>query len=124
MGFRLGRLRARILYRTCYGKLIIVIHHIVLFKFCSETTSEQIDRLAKELEVLKNQIPGIAAYTWGPSVSIENLEKGYSHGFVMTFLDKESRDNYVPHPLHKELIAKWVDPICSDGLVFDIEENK
>jgi len=40
----------------------------------------------------------------------------------MTFKDKKFRDIYVPHPLHKALIKKYVDPICDQGLVFDIEE--
>ena len=99
-----------------------MIHHIVLFKFKKGTSSEQIETLSKELTILKNKIKGIAHYSWGPSISIEHFEKGYTHGFIMTFIDKPARDNYVPHPLHKELVTKFVDPICEYGLVFDIEE--
>lgn len=99
-----------------------MIHHIVLFKFKSGTKENVIKVLAKELEILNNKIEGISHYSWGKSVSTERLEKGYTHGFIMTFTTKEARDNYVPHPLHKELIKKYVDPICDEGLVFDIEE--
>ncbi len=98
-----------------------MIHHIVLFRFTPGTEDAQISRLASELEILRSKIPGIISYCWGPSISIENLEKGYTHGFIMTFNNKEDRDNYVPHHLHKELINKWVNPICEEGLVFDIE---
>lgn len=97
-----------------------MIRHIVLFKFYKNTSSKAIEKLAKALEKLKNQIPGITHYVWGPSSSIENLEKGYTHGFIMTFKDKKSRNNYVTHPLHKALIKKYVDAICDQGLVFDI----
>jgi len=99
-----------------------MIHHIVLFKFYKKTKASDIQDLAQALEKLKVQIPGITRYIWGPSVSIENLEKGFTHGFIMTFKDKKFRDIYVPHPLHKALIKKYVDPICDQGLVFDIEE--
>lgn len=99
-----------------------MIHHIVLFQFKPGTTDGQIQELADALVVLKDKMSGIVNFVWGPSVSIEHLEKGYTYGFILTFLDAASRDAYVPHPLHKELIGKYVDPICDTGLVFDIEE--
>ncbi|MBI2641747.1 Dabb family protein [Candidatus Roizmanbacteria bacterium] len=99
-----------------------MVKHIVFFKFYENTSPKPVEELAKALEKLKDQIPGVTHYVWGPSISIEHLEKGYTHGFIMTFKDKRSRDNYVPHPLHKALIKKYVDPICEQGLVFDIEE--
>lgn len=99
-----------------------MIHHIVLFKFYDNTTPEKIKELADALEILSKKIFGITHYVWGPSISNENLEKGYTHGFIMTFETIQSRDTYVPHPLHKELIKKFVDPICDKGIAFDIEE--
>ncbi len=99
-----------------------MIHHVVLFKFKTGTTDEQIHQLADALVVLKDKMSGVTHYVWGSSVSIEHLEKGYTHGFIMTFTDAASRDMYAPHPLHKELIGQFVDPICDNGLVFDIEE--
>lgn len=99
-----------------------MVHHIVLFKFYENTPKEKIDELAEALELLSKRIPGITHYVWGPSISIEHLEKEYTHGFIMTLESKQARDIYVPHPLHKELIKKYVDPICDKGIVFDIEE--
>lgn len=99
-----------------------MIHHIVLFKFYDNTSSEKIHELEVALEELSNKIPGITHYVWGPSVSIEHLEKGYTHGFIMTLTDTAARDTYVSHPLHKELVKKYVDPICDKGIAFDIEE--
>jgi len=99
-----------------------MIHHVVLFKFNTNATSKKIDAMAKALAALKDQIPGITRYTWGPSVSTEHLEKGYTHAFIMTFDTPEHRDAYIPHPLHKALVAKYVDPICDDGIVVDLEE--
>lgn len=97
-----------------------MIKHIVLFKFTSETTPAQIERLAAELAQLPTKIAGITDYLWGPSASIEHLEKGFTHGFIMGFADAAARDAYVPHPIHQALIAEFIDPICEDCLVFDI----
>lgn len=99
-----------------------MIHHVVLFKFNDNATPEKIDAMAKALITLKDQLPGIVRFIWGPSVSIEPYGKGYTHAFIMSFDNKEHRDAYVPHPLHKAMVAKYVDPICDDGIVVDLEE--
>jgi|SRR3990170_3441911 len=99
-----------------------MIHHIVLFTFNDKATPQKIEELASALEKMKSQIPGITRYVWGPSVSNEHLEKGYTHGFIMTFENEQCRDAYVPHPLHKALVANYVDPICDKGIAFDIKE--
>ncbi len=99
-----------------------MIHHIVLFKFNANATPEKIDALVKALTTLKNQIPGIIHYVWGASVSIEPYGKGYTHAFIMTFDSAGHRDAYVSHPLHKALVKQYVDPICDDGIVVDLEE--
>jgi len=99
-----------------------MVHHIVLFKFYDNTSIEKIKELEDALLILSKKIPGITHYVWGPSVSIEHLEKGYTHGFIMTFENAKIRDGYVPHPRHKELVKKYVDPICDKGIAFDIEE--
>lgn len=97
-----------------------MIKHIVLFKFTPDTTPQQVETLANELALLQNKIAGIVDYVWGKSASIEHLEKGFTHGFIMTFADEGARDAYVPHPIHRELIEKYIDPICEDCIVFDI----
>lgn len=99
-----------------------MIHHVVLFKFNVNATPKKIDEMAKALVTLKDQVPGIIRFVWGPSVSIEPYGKGYTHAFIMTFDTKEHRDAYVPHPRHKELVKQYVDPICDDGIVVDLEE--
>lgn len=100
-----------------------MIHHIVLFKFYENTDPKKIQDLADALQTLSQEIPGVSHYVWGPSISTENLEKGYTHGFIMTFENILDRDNYLPHPLHQELVNKYVNPICDLGISFDIEEK-
>lgn len=104
--------------------MLLMIHHIVLFNFKQDTPALEINKLAHALVQMKNKIPGIVKYVWGPSVSKMNLEKGYTHGFIMSFDKREHLDNYVSHSLHKKLVKEFVDPICENGLVFAIEEKE
>ena len=63
---------------------------------------------------------GGAASRWehGVDVSVENKQKGFTHGFVVTFRDEKGRDIYLPHPAHQEFV-KLVGPRVADVLVFD-----
>ncbi len=99
----------------------VMVKHIVLFKFKPTSCTKDILRLAQSLEKLEGKIPGILDYVWGSSVSPERKEKGYTHGFIMTFESKKLRDEYLTHPAHLECVAKYVVPIYEDILVFDIE---
>ncbi len=98
----------------------MAVQHVVLFKFKSGTLDQKIRELFEELAALKDKIPGILYFAWGPNASPEGLNKGYTHGFIMTFESAEARDRYLPHPEHervKDLIFEHLD----DVLVFDIE---
>ena len=59
----------------------------------------------------------------GVDVSVENKQKGFTHGFVVTFRDEKGRDVYLPHPAHQEFV-KLVGPRVADVLVFDYWTGK
>ena len=98
-----------------------MIFHIVLFKFKQDAKKEAIEEIYNNIYNLKNRIPGIISISGGENNSPENDNKGFIHGFVMKFKDLESRDNYLPHPAHKEVIKRFILPILDDVLVFDYE---
>lgn len=57
--------------------------------------------------------------THGPSVSPEGLEGGYEWGLVVTFVDADARDGYLPHEAHapaSALIGEWSERL----VVFDV----
>lgn len=56
----------------------------------------------------------------GPYNGNEGLNDGFTHGFLMTFESAESRDAYLPHPLHEE-VKEIVVPALARYVVFDIE---
>ena len=96
------------------------IKHIALFKFKEGTTEEQIQKTFDELIELSENVPGIEDYVAGVNNSPEGLNKGYTHGFVMTFTDAPARDAYIPHPEH-ERVKAFVLPLVEEAVVFDFE---
>jgi hypothetical protein len=67
---------------------------------------------------LPQRIEAIVGFEHGVDVSVENKQKGFTHGFVVTFGDEKGRDIYLPHPAHQEFV-KLVGPRVADVLVFD-----
>jgi len=54
---------------------------------------------------LKGKIPGIVSFEYGLNNSPENLNKGFTHVYLLTFKDAAARDAYLPHPEHKSFGA-------------------
>lgn len=72
---------------------------------------------------LKKEIPQIMSFSWGENNSIENLHRGYLHGFVMEFKDETDRKIYLEHPAHVKLVQEILLPALTEGvnspIVFD-----
>ena len=96
------------------------IKHIALFRFKEGTTEEQIQKTLDELMELSENVRGVEDYVAGVNNSPEGLNKGYTHGFVMTFTDAAARDAYLPHPEH-ERVKTTVLPWIEDVAIFDFE---
>jgi len=96
------------------------IKHIALFRFREGTSEEQIQKTFDELMELSENVPGIEDYVAGVNNNPEGLNKGYTHGFVMTFTDAGARDAYIPHPEH-ERVKAFVLPLVEETVVLDFE---
>jgi len=94
------------------------VRHIVTMKIKVGVTKGEIDNLFCELEGLVAKIPGLIQFEGGHYQSPEGLNLGFSHGFVMTFLDEASRDAYLPHPEH-ERVRDILLPLVDEALAFD-----
>jgi hypothetical protein len=81
------------------------LRHVVLFKFKSDATKEQIQEIVAGFQALPKKIDGITAFEYGTDVSPEGLADGFTHCFLVTFKDSKSRDAYLPHAAHKEFVA-------------------
>ncbi|MFH1804447.1 MAG: Dabb family protein [Pseudomonadota bacterium] len=101
-----------------------MIRHIVLIKFKPGIGETAITTLFDALANLGNQINGMRGFDGGISVSPENLEQGFRHGFSIDFDDARARDAYLVHPQHQALgaeLVKAADGGISGLIVFDLE---
>ena len=96
------------------------VKHIALFNFKAGTSQEQIDKVLEELLDLSEMVAGVQDYVAGTNNSPENLNQGFTHGFVMTFENVAARDAYLPHPDHERVKAS-VLPFIDSVLVLDFE---
>lgn len=101
------------------GKLV----HMVAFKFKETSTSADIRKVEEAFAALPGKIPQIASFEAGTNVSPEKLDKGFTHGFLLTFRSAQDRDDYLVHPDHKEF-GKIVGPHLADVFVIDFWGGK
>jgi hypothetical protein len=101
-----------------------MIRHIVLLRFRDDVTASERQAIYGELDALRTVVPGLVAARYGPNVSPEGKDRGFSEGFVMDFADAAARDAYLVHPDHKAAGARLVAALeggRDTGLiVFDI----
>jgi hypothetical protein len=99
--------------------------HIVIFKYKASATPGQINEVTKAFKALKDKIPGIASFEYGVNNSPENLNKGFTHIYLITFENPEARDAYLPHPEHKkfgELLGQL--DVLDEAFVVDFQANQ
>lgn len=98
------------------------LRHVVLFKFKDTATESDIEKVERAFSELTSKIKQIKDFEWGLNISPENLNKGFTHGFLLTFGSESDRDLYLPHPDHKAF-GEMIQPILEDVLVVDYWTN-
>lgn len=96
--------------------------HVVSFKFKDAASREQIKQVEEAFRALKTKIPQIENLQWGLNNSPEGLNKGFTHGWILTFGSEADRDGYLKHPDHVEF-GKLVTPVLADVFVIDFWGN-
>lgn len=92
--------------------------HVVFFKFKAGTTPEQVKEIEKAFAELPSKVDTIIDYEWGTSESVEKLNDGFTHCFLVTFKDKAGLEKYLPSEAHKAFGAK-LKPLLEKAFVFD-----
>jgi len=95
-----------------------LLRHVVLFKFKDGTGEEQVGQIERAFCALQDKVDAIYDFEWGTDVSVENLQQGFTHCFVVTFLSEADRAAYLPHPDHKAF-GKLLGPHLDKVLVID-----
>ncbi len=97
--------------------------HMVAFKFKPEAGAEKIREVERAFAALPGKIPQIRSFEWGTNVSPEKLDKGFTHGFILTFDNAADRDAYLVHPAHKAF-GELVGPVLADVFVMDFHARR
>lgn len=100
-----------------------VLRHVVLFDWVDDITPEKEQELVAHFVSLKDKIDVIQDFEYGTDISVEGLDKGYTHCFIATFKDEAARDIYLPHPDHKAF-GEAVSPYVKNVLVVDYLSKK
>ncbi len=95
-----------------------LLRHVVLFQFKEGTSAEDIRKIENAFSALPSKIHEVYGFEWGTDVSVENLQKGFTHCFVVTFRSEADRDTYAKHPAHVEF-ADSLGPCLEQVMVVD-----
>ena len=96
-----------------------LLRHVVLFKFKENTSKQDVRNIENSFNALPDKIKEINSYEWGLNNSAENLDKGFTHCYFITFKNQaDLMEGYLPHPDHKAFVA-LVTPHVADVLVVD-----
>ncbi|MBK6849568.1 MAG: Dabb family protein [Proteobacteria bacterium] len=98
-----------------------MIEHLVWFKLRADAPEAAKERLLAELVALKDRIPGILDASAGADFS--GRAAGYTHGFVVRFVDRAALEAYHPHPAHRTVVEQHVEPISEGVLALDYEHD-
>ncbi|CAF2398857.1 unnamed protein product [Rotaria sp. Silwood2] len=100
-----------------------LLRHVVLFKFNENTSSADITRLENEFRTLATvKVSQVKEYEWGANVSKENLDRGYTHCFILTFANEQDRDIYLYHEDHVAFV-NIIKPYLAEVTVVDFWAN-
>ena len=78
------------------------VRHVVVFKYKSSATPEQIREATDAFRNLKDKVPGIVSFEHGENISTEKKDLGFNHVYLITFKNVAARDTYLPHPDHNQ----------------------
>jgi hypothetical protein len=93
-----------------------MVRHILLLQPNKEATPEAIEACRLAITSLVGRIPGLVICQWGENFVAPERREGFTHGFSMDFMDRESLDAYGPHPAHagpKALVRATFDRIIA-----------
>ncbi|KAF7550409.1 hypothetical protein G7Z17_g5740 [Cylindrodendrum hubeiense] len=102
------------------------ITHIVMFKFKAEVSTTEVKTINESMLALKDHClhpetgkPYILSSKGGRDNSIEGLQDGITHAFVVEFVSDEDREYYVTKdPAHREFVQRLM-PLVEKGQVVD-----
>jgi hypothetical protein len=96
-----------------------MVEHIVLIRWTEQASQEAINTVMTQLRGLKGKIDAIVDLSCGTNFS--ERAKGYTHGLVVRFVDRDALNTYISHPEHQRVVQNLINPIRADVLALDYE---
>jgi len=102
-----------------------MIRHCVFIRFRTNVSKDERDEVFGEIVGLRRHLPGILAVRTGTNVSAEvGMDRGFADGFIVDFIDRMARDDYLADAEHQRVGARIV--AAAEGgiagvFVFDLD---
>jgi hypothetical protein len=96
-----------------------MLTHLVLFKFNTDTTEEDIQQLAEGLGSLPHAIEEIREFRFGTDVI--HSERSYDFALISSFDDLDAMQRYQVHPEHQKVVVH-VRKIASSVVAVDFHD--
>jgi len=102
-----------------------MIRHCVFIRFRTNVSKDERDEVFGEIVGLRRHLPGILAVRTGRNVSAEvGMDRGFADGFIVDFIDRMARDEYLADAEHQRVGARIV--AAAEGgiagvFVFDLD---
>ncbi|KAI1761487.1 hypothetical protein GGR53DRAFT_23813 [Hypoxylon sp. FL1150] len=108
----------------------MTVTHIVSFQFKEGSSPSLVKELVDRMFALKDTClhpktgkPYIVSASGGRDNSVQGLQNGLTHVFVVNFKDKEDRNYYAQEdPVHLEFV-KWSGDVVSQVLAIDYADG-
>jgi hypothetical protein len=92
-----------------------MLRHVVVFRWNSSTTDDDVARLSAGLDELPALVPQLRSYTHGSDVRIG--EGSWDYAVVADFDDAEGWRAYDAHPRHEEVRAELIRPHLAERAI-------
>jgi hypothetical protein len=99
-----------------------LLRHVVIFAFKDSVTAEQIRQVEINFGRLPEEIGEIRDFEWGTNLDSNQMAKGFTHCFVLTFESEEDLQIYEVHPAHEKFKDETIGHV-KDLLVMDYWQN-
>ena len=96
-----------------------MLRHVALFKWKDGTTAGQVEAVVDRLRKLPSEVPGIAAYSFGPDAGLS--EGAADFAVVADFASEADWRAYTQHPAHLKVIEDVIVPIRESRVFLQYE---
>ena len=96
-----------------------MILHVVLLRFRATTTPIEVEDARRALLSMRGAVPGVHGLSFGPNLAPSAAE--WPHVLVVELESAAALEPYLAHPIHQDVVAKYIRPVLEARLAADAE---